>query len=194
MDVFGLIAGSGWASGLNLYGVTLLLGIAGRLGWTDIPHALTRTDVMITVGILYLIEFGVDKVPYLDNVWDALHTIVRPLGAAALGYVLAGESESIGQALGALVAGALALSSHSAKATTRAAVNFSPEPASNVSLSLFEDVLAGSVTALGIWIPAVALGVVVILVVLGGLLVVWLWRAVRRLLRSIFRRRGRHRP
>jgi len=182
MDVIGLIAGSGWASGLNLYLVTLVLGIVGRLGWADIPPVLTRTDVLVIAGILFFVEFAADKIPFLDSFWDALHTIVRPLGAAALGFVIAGESESIGQAVGALVAGALALSSHSAKATTRATVNASPEPISNVTLSLFEDGMATGVTALALAFPVIAL-VVSVLLAAASVWVVWkLWSGVRRLL------------
>lgn len=181
MDALGLVAGSGWASGLNLYAVAFLLGVAGRLGWTDIPAVLTRTDVMVTAAVLYLVEFVADKVPYLDSVWDAIHTVVRPLGAAALGYVLAGQSESIGAALGAVVAGALALTSHSAKATTRAAVNTSPEPFSNVTLSVMEDGLAGGVTLLGIALPVVAVVVVAVLTIGAVVLVRFFWRALRRL-------------
>jgi hypothetical protein len=187
MDVAGLIAGSGWASGLNLYAVALLLGAAGRWGWADIPSQLTRTDVMITVGVLFFIEFAVDKIPFLDSLWDMLHTVVRPLGAAALGYFLAGEASSVGQAAGAMVAGSLALTSHSAKATTRAAVNTSPEPFSNMTLSVVEDGLAVGVTMLSIVLPLIAIGVVAVLAVLATMLAVRLFGAIRRL-------RGRLRP
>jgi hypothetical protein len=182
MDVIGLIAGSGWASGLNLYLVTLVLGFSGRLGWADIPRVLTRTDVLVIAGILFFVEFAADKIPFLDSFWDALHTLVRPLGAAALGFVIAGDSESIGQAMGALVAGALAVSSHSAKATTRATVNASPEPVSNLTLSVFEDGMATGVTALALAFPVVALGVTLLLAA-ACIWVVWkLWSGVRRLL------------
>jgi hypothetical protein len=186
-ETIGLLAGSGWASGLNLYLVTLLLGLAGRLGWADVPAVLQRLDVMIAAGVLFLVEFVADKVPFLDNVWDAVHTVVRPLGAAAIGYVIAGESTSIGAALGAVVAGALALSSHSAKATTRAAVNTSPEPFSNVFLSFFEDGLVAGMVALAVLFPWVALVLAVILAVLGTWLAVVLFGAIRR----VWKRWGR---
>lgn len=153
LETLGLVAGSGWASGLNVYLVTLMLGLGGRAGWTEVPEVLQRPDVLIVAGVLYLIEFAADKIPYLDNVWDALHTFVRPLGAAALGFVIAGESSSVGGALGAIVSGSLALSAHSAKATTRAAVNTSPEPFSNVFLSLFEDGLVAGLVALAVLYP-----------------------------------------
>ncbi|MEX2279291.1 MAG: DUF4126 domain-containing protein [Acidimicrobiia bacterium] len=182
MEIVGLIAGSGWASGLNLYLVTLVLGFGGRLGWTDVPDVLTRTDVLIVTAVLFFVEFAADKIPYLDNVWDAIHTVIRPLGAAALGYVIAGDSESIGEAMGALVAGSLALSSHSAKASTRAAVNTSPEPFSNLTLSVFEDGLATGVVLLALAFPIVALVVVIVLAV-GSIWVVWkVWSGVRRLM------------
>ncbi|MFP5331473.1 MAG: DUF4126 domain-containing protein [Acidimicrobiia bacterium] len=188
MDVVGLVAGAGWASGLNLYLVTLIVGFAGRLGWAEIPEVLTRTDVLVVAGVLFFIEFAADKIPYLDNVWDALHTVVRPLGAAALGFVIAGESESIGQAVGALVAGALAITSHGAKASTRATVNTSPEPISNMTLSVFEDGMAGGVTLLALALPAVALFVVVVLAVACAWVVWRFWKGLRRL-RDRFRRR-----
>lgn len=176
MDLVGLIAGSGWASGLNLYLVTLLLGSAGRFGWTDIPEVLVRTDVMIAAGVLFVVEFFADKVPYLDNVWDAIHTFVRPIGAAALGAVLAGESDTIGSALGAVVAGALALDAHAAKSTTRVVANTSPEPVSNLVLSVFEDVSVALLVALAIAFPVVTLVVVAVLVVAAAAVTIWLWR------------------
>jgi hypothetical protein len=181
LETLGLVAGSGWASGLNVYLVTLMLGLGGRAGWTEVPEVLQRPDVLIVAGVLYLIEFAADKIPYLDNVWDALHTFVRPLGAAALGFVIAGESSSVGGALGAIVSGSLALSAHSAKATTRAAVNTSPEPFSNIFLSLFEDGLVAGLVALAVLYPVAALVVVIILAVLAVWLTVRLLGAVRRM-------------
>ncbi len=180
MEAAGLIAGSGWASGVNLYLVTLMLGLAGRLGWADIPDVLTRLDVMIVAGILFLIEFVADKVPYLDNVWDAVHTVVRPLGAAAIGAVVAGDSASIGAALGAVVAGALALDAHAAKASTRMVVNTSPEPVSNIGLSLAEDVGVAGLVTLAVTYPIPTMIVVAILVVAATALTIWVWRTARR--------------
>jgi hypothetical protein len=183
MTELGLLAGSGWASGINLYAVTVILGLAGRLGWADIPEVLTRTDVLVVAAVLYSIEFVGDKIPYVDNLWDVANTVIRPLGAAALGVVLAGESESIGAALGGLVAGALALSAHSTKATTRAAVNTSPEPFSNSVISIAEDGLASGLTVAAILAPVPTLIVVALLVLAGGYVTVKLWGTVRRLLR-----------
>jgi hypothetical protein len=180
VEAAGLIAGSGWASGINLYLVTLLLGVAGRLGWGDIPDVLERTDVMIVAGVLVAIEFVADKVPYLDNVWDAIHTVIRPLGAAALGAVVAGNSASIGTAVGAIVAGALALDAHAAKASTRVVVNASPEPVSNIGLSLAEDIGVAGLVTLAVTYPMITIVVVAILVVAATALTIWLWRVARR--------------
>jgi hypothetical protein len=180
IETIGVLAGSGWAAGINLYLVTLMLGIAGRAGWTDIPDVLTRLDVMIVAGVLFAIEFVADKVPFLDSLWDAIHTFVRPLGAAALGAVIAGDSESIGAAVGAVIAGILALDAHSAKASTRLVVNASPEPVSNIALSLFEDVSVALLIALAVTYPLVSVIVVAVLVVFATMLTIWLWRAVRR--------------
>ncbi|HEX5721492.1 MAG TPA: DUF4126 domain-containing protein [Acidimicrobiia bacterium] len=181
VDTIGLLAGTGWAAGLNLYLATFLLGLAGRLDWLEVPSVLQRTDVMIVAGVLYGVEFLADKVPFIDNVWDAIHTFVRPLGAGALGYVIAGDSPSIGAAIGALLTGALALSAHSTKATTRAAVNTSPEPFSNITLSLFEDGLVAGLLALAIANPVVTLVVVVIFTILGIWLVVKFFGAIKRI-------------
>lgn len=183
MTELGLLAGSGWASGINLYAVTVILGLAGRLGWADIPEVLTRTDVLVVAAVLYSIEFVGDKIPYVDNLWDVANTVIRPLGAAALGVVLAGESESIGAALGGLVAGGLALSAHSTKATTRAAVNTSPEPFSNSVVSIAEDGLASGLTVAAILAPVPTLIVVGLLVLAGSYVTIKLWGTVRRMIR-----------
>jgi len=180
MEVVGAVAGTGWASGINLYLVALLLGVLGRAGWADVPDVFSRTDVMVVAGVLFVLEFVVDKVPYLDNVWDAIHTVVRPLGAAALGAVLAGQSSSIGAAIGAIVAGALALDAHAAKATTRLAVNTSPEPVSNIGLSLFEDISVAGLVVLAVTYPIVTVVVVVVLVVAATAIALWLFRTARR--------------
>ena len=196
MPDFGLLAGAGWASGINLYAVTLVLGLAGRFGWSEIPNVLTRTDVLVVAGLLYSIEFVGDKIPYLDNLWDLANTVIRPLGGAALGVVIAGQSDSIGAALGGLVAGALALSAHSAKATTRAAVNTSPEPVSNAIISVAEDGLASGITVAAIVAPIPTLIVVICLAVAGIALTVKLWGTVRRLVRRnrVRARSGHVRP
>lgn len=190
MESLATLVGAGWASGINLYLVTLLLGAAGRLGWGEVPDLLTRTDVMIVAGVLVAVEFVVDKIPYIDNIWDTVHTVIRPVGAAGLGAILAGDAASINTALGAGIAGVLALDAHAAKATTRLAVNTSPEPVSNVFVSFFEDISVTGLVLLAVTYPLLTLLVVGLLVVAATALTAWLWRIARRA-RSKLRRNRR---
>ncbi len=164
----GLIVGSGWASGINLYGVVALLNIYGRLGLGKIPEVLQRTDVLIIALILYSMEFVADKVPYLDNIWDVVHTAFRPLGAAVLGWIMVGDASGLNQYVASIGAGGLALVSHATKATTRVAVNTSPEPVSNSVVSLAEDGLVAFVVFLAVEYPIVAIAVVIVLLVIGA--------------------------
>jgi Domain of unknown function (DUF4126) len=180
IETIGILSGSGWAAGINLYLVTLMLGVAGRAGWADIPDVLTRVDVMIVAGVLFVVEFFADKVPYFDSFWDSIHTFIRPLGAAAIGAVIAGQSDSIGAALGATVAGLLALDAHSAKASTRLVVNTSPEPVSNIGVSLAEDTGVALLVTLAVTYPLVTIVVVAVLVVAATALTIWLWKSMRR--------------
>lgn len=185
MESVGILVGSGWASGINLYLVTLLLGVAVRLGWSDVPEVFGRTDVMIIAGFLFAIEFVADKIPYVDNFWDAAHTVIRPLGAGVIGAVVAGCSPSIGAAIGAAVAAALALDAHAAKASTRLVINTSPEPVSNVAVSVFEDVSVTGLIILAVKYPIVAVVVVAVLAVGATALTVWLWKMARRAIRRV---------
>jgi hypothetical protein len=179
VDAVGLLAGTGWASGVNLYAVVTLLGIFGRVGIADdIPAFLMRTDVLVVAGALFLVEFVVDKVPYLDDLWDVVHTVIRPAGAATLGVLLAGDG--ISDVAAALGSGGLAFASHAVKATTRVAVNTSPEPVTTGVVSLAEDGLVAGVVALAVTNPVLALVVVGVLLVLGGVLMVLVIRSARR--------------
>jgi hypothetical protein len=188
----GLLAGTGWASGLNLYAVVGLLGLLGRLQIAEqVPAFLMRTDVLIVAGALYLVEFVVDKVPYLDDLWDVVHTVIRPIGAAALGALLAGDSLN-GVAAG-FGSGSLAFVSHAVKATTRVAVNTSPDPASNAAVSLAEDGLVAGVVALAVTNPLIALVVVGVLLVIGVVLVAVVIRAAHRGLVRWWKRREQRR-
>jgi hypothetical protein len=177
---FGTIAASGWASGLNLYGTALLLGLAGRLGWAETPPQLQRTWVLVVLGVLYALEFVVDKVPWLDSAWDLVHTAIRPIGGALLGGLIAHEAGDP-EVLAALLGGGFSLSAHAAKASTRAAVNTSPEPVSNIVLSVTEDGIVAGMVALALAFPAVA-GVVAVVLAITSIAVTWvLIRFVRRL-------------
>lgn len=172
---------SGWASGVNAYAVVVVLGLLGRFGGVDaVPVALQRTDVLVIAAVLYGLEFVVDKIPWLDSTWDAVHTAIRPIVGAAIGLLLAGDATSVEQALAAAAGGLSALASHAVKAGLRAAVNTSPEPASNVVVSVAEDVTVAGLISLAVVAPWVAAGIAAILLATGIVLVVAVASRVRR--------------
>jgi hypothetical protein len=146
-----LAAALGWASGLRLYLTVLLVGVAGHWGWVALPpglQVLASPLVMGLAGALALVEFLADKIPLVDSAWDAVHTLIRiPAGAALVAGLVSGWAGDHGNAWGAtwevmaaLLGGGLAATAHAAKASTRAAANTSPEPFSNIGLSLLGDV------------------------------------------------------
>ena len=169
---------SGWASGINAYAVVLLMGVFGRLGVDAVPSALQRTDVLVVAAVLFVVELVADKVPYLDSAWDAAHTVVRPVVGAAIAALLAGDAGSLEQAVMAVTGGTSALASHLVKAGLRAAVNTSPEPASNVIVSTGEDLTVAGVVSLAVLNPWVAAAIALTLLVIGAVLVAVLWRRI----------------
>ena len=172
---------SGWASGINAYAVVVMMGLLGRFGQVEaIPEALSRTDVLVGAGVLFLIEMVADKIPYLDSTWDAIHTVIRPAVGATLGYLLGHESSSLDAAFWAAVGGVSALASHAVKAGLRAAVNTSPEPASNIAVSTAEDVTVAGVVTLAALNPWAAAAIAAILLIIGVTLVVFLLGRIRR--------------
>lgn len=191
LEMIGLVLGSSFASGLNLYATVSVLGLLHRFQVTELPPGLEILSHPLVLGIaiaMYVIEFVADKVPYVDNVWDVVHTFVRPPAAAILAYAaLADIPESL-RIVAALLAGGVALTSHGAKASTRAAANVSPEPFSNSILSLGEDVVAVSVTWMALAHPLITIAIVIILVGTALYLIVKFLRFVSRILRRIFSR------
>jgi hypothetical protein len=184
---FGLIAASGWASGLNVYGTALLLGLAGRLGWAETPPELQHTWVLAVLGALYAVEFVVDKIPWADSAWDAIHTVIRPLGGGLLGAALAHQAGDP-EVIAALLGGGFSLSAHAAKASTRAAVNTSPEPVSNIVLSVAEDGVVAGMVALALAFPVVA-GVLAVVFAIGSIAVTWVLIRFVRKVRARWRER-----
>jgi hypothetical protein len=175
------IAGA-WSSGISMYGVAALLGVAGRLEWTDTPAWLQRPWVIALAAILFAVEFVVDKVAAVDSVWDLVHTALRPTAGA----VLLGGADLDGPMLAYAAGGAvLALTSHSAKASLRGLVNASPEPFSNVVVSLGEDGLVATLMALALAQPEIALAVTAVLVVLSVVTTIVLFRFLRRFVRRL---------
>jgi hypothetical protein len=141
-QLMAIAAGLGWASGLRLYAVVFLTGLAGYMGWVDLPTGLQvlQNPLMLGAsGLMLFIEFFADKIPGLDTVWDVLHTLVRIPAGAALAAAVFGADHATAATVAALLGGTLAATSHVAKATTRAAANTSPEPFSNIGLSLLGD-------------------------------------------------------
>ncbi|MFD6417466.1 DUF4126 domain-containing protein [Streptomyces sp. NPDC060194] len=194
MSVLPLVFTSGWASGINAYAVVLLLGLFGVTGVSDeVPEALQRTDVLIAAGVLFLCEAVADKIPYVDSVWDAFHTVIRPLSGAVVGALLAGQSGSLPDLAAGAVGGTTALLSHFVKAGTRMAINTSPEPASNVVASTLEDLGVAGVVTFAMFNP-VAAAVITALLLLAGLVVVFfLGSRIRRFLRRRAQRREERR-
>ena len=141
-QLLALAAALGWASGLRLYAAVFLVGAAGYLGWMDLPqglHLLQQPAVLGASGFMCFVEFFADKIPLVDSIWAVVHTVIRiPAGAALAAGALGADSTTMGW-IAALLGGSLAATSHAAKLTTRAAVNTSPEPFSNIGVSLLED-------------------------------------------------------
>ena len=137
-----LAAALGWASGLRLYAVVFITGMAGWLGWFPLPAGLAVLQnplILVASGFMLFVEFFADKIPGLDSVWDLVNSVIRvPAGAALAAGVFGADSATMG-VLAGLLGGSLAATSFATKATTRAAVNTSPEPFSNIAVSLLED-------------------------------------------------------
>ena len=174
-----LIISAGWSAGVNAYATVFLLGLFGRLGLGDVPDGLEETWVMVAAGGLYAVEFVTDKIPYVDHVWDTIHTAIRPTIAAALGVLLNGDATGLEDALAAVGSSTTALASHGVKAGLRLAVNISPDPVTTATASLTEDLLVGVVVVLIVTHPWAALAVSLTLLALGMALIALLWRRIR---------------
>jgi Domain of unknown function (DUF4126) len=186
MESLAYVLTSGWASGINVYGTILVTGLLGRYGDVEgVPAVLERNEILIPAAALFAIEFVADKIPYVDNVWDAVHTAIRPTLAAVLGALIAGEANDLGEAVAAVLGGTTALASHAAKASLRLAVNASPEPVSNIVLSLAEDTVVVAVLLLAIDHPWWALAVAMVLLVGSAALGLFLIRRIRQFVQRL---------
>src|SRR6478752_3989433 len=187
-QLLALAAALGWASGFRLYAAVFLTGLAGYMGWIDLPQGLqvlAHPGVLAASGFMLFVEFFADKIPYVDSVWDAVHTLIRiPAGAALAAGALGADNAAMGW-IAALVGGSLAATSHAAKMTARAAANTSPEPFSNWSMSLFEDGLVVFLLWLSATHPAIFSIVLVVSVVLAIVLLVVLVRFLRTVVRGV---------
>ena len=184
MESLALAFSSGWASGINAYLVVLVLGIADRVGdYSDIPDVLARWDVLAIAGFLFAMEFVADKIPYVDSTWDAVSTLIRPTAGAVIGALLAGnvaEDTPLDVVVLTAVGGGTALLSHLSKAGLRLAVNTSPEPATNIGVSLLEDASVLVVIAFAVEHPRLAAALAAVLLVAGLVLLFFAAKLVRR--------------
>jgi len=176
-----------WGAGLRAYAVIFLVGLAGALGWFELPEHLRLLQhplVLGASGFMTVVEFFADKLPWLDSVWDALHSFIRIPAGAALAAAVFGDSGAAVALAAALLGGTLAAGVHLAKAGTRAAINTSPEPLSNWSASLAEDAMVPA----GLWVafahPPVFFVLLAVFLVAAALLVRLIWRGLRSLLRA----------
>ena len=188
-----IAAAMGWASGLRLYAVVFITGAAGFMGWIDLPaglHILQHPLVLGASFVLLAVEFVADKIPGVDTLWDAVHTVIRIPAGAALAAAALGADGTTWTLIAALMGGTLAATSHAAKATTRAAVNTSPEPFSNLALSLAGDAAVPAMLWLAWQQPQWFWPVLAAAVVLALVLIVVLFR----FLRALFRRFSPQRP
>ena len=187
-----LAAALGWASGLRLYAVLFMVGIAGVLGWIALPNGLQvlqHPAMLAASGAMLFVEFFADKIPGLDSLWDILHSVIRVPGGAALAAAVFGADNGTMAVVAGLLGGSLAATSFAGKATTRAAVNTSPEPFSNLAVSLLEDGLVVGALWLAVQHPllfAIALTITLVLTVLLIVVLFKFLKAIGRRLASWF--------
>lgn len=191
IETLSLALGTAWASGINLYATVAALGIAGRLQMIDLPpdlQILTHPLVITVACVMYVIEFFADKVPYVDNAWDTLHTFVRVPAGAILAARSLGDLNPALELAALLAGGTVALAAHGTKATVRLAINTSPEPFSNWFASIGEDLgVLG-----GIWLifnhPVIMLVLVIGFVALAAWLIPKLYRLAKRGFQALWSR------
>ncbi|MEY4270177.1 MAG: hypothetical protein RLZZ58_1393 [Pseudomonadota bacterium] len=189
VEILGVAASLSLLAGWRLYLTVFATGVAMYFNWLPLPEHLASLQILSNPWVLgasgvgLVAEFLADKVAWVDSAWDAVHSFIRPLGGALLSLAIVDASDPMWQVIAFLMGGGAALLSHGAKASTRAVVNASPEPFSNIAVSTSEDVATGSLLALAIAFPAVAV-VIAVIMALAAVIVIW---AIRRLLRQIKR-------
>ena len=179
----GRTLGFSFAAGINLYATVAILGLASRYGWVSLPAQYRAFDNDLVIGaaiVLYIVEFFADKIPWVDSIWDALHTVIRPVGGALIAVTTLGDASPGVEGLVALLGGTLAAGSHFTKAGTRAVANTSPEPFTNWILSISEDIFVIGLGFIALKYPIAAAVVVLVAVVLMVIFAAWIVRAVRR--------------
>lgn len=184
-QILGLALGSAWTSGINLYATVAVLGLLERYGFAHLPgdlHALANPWIIAVALALYVVEFCADKIPYIDTVWDAVHTFIRVPAGAVLAYGATAHLDPTLRTVALLVGGGLALSTHGTKASLRAATNLSPEPFTNWILSLAEDALVIGASLVAAFHPLVILCVILVFTIAILWLLPKIFRRLRRLI------------
>ena len=179
----GRTMGFSFAAGINLYATVAILGLASRYGWVELPPQFQTFDnnwIIGTALVLYVVEFFADKIPWVDSMWDAVHSVIRPVGGAAIAVATLGDASPTTETMVALLGGALAASTHFTKSGTRVMANASPEPFSNWALSLGEDAFVVGLGFLALKYPAIAAIVVIVGLAIIVALSAWIIRAVRK--------------
>ena len=189
----GLLLGSSWASGVNLYMSVAGLGIAHRMNWLELPgdmEIISHPLIIGVAGALYLVEFVADKIPYVDSIWDSVHTFIRPVASAVLGYAAMGDAGQVMQILVMLLTGGIALDSHLTKATTRLAINASPEPVTNSIASVTEDATVIGTLYLIIHHPAAIAVLVTVFIIFS----IWFLMKMFKFMKRVFSFSGKRKP
>lgn len=189
IQILGLAFGAAWTSGINLYATVAMLGLLQHYKLAHLPGGLQVLDNPLIIGVaifLYVVEFFADKIPYVDTVWDALHTFIRVPAGAVLAAAATSDISPTVQVLALLLGGGLALSTHGTKATVRAGANLSPEPVTNWALSLLEDVVAIGAVVLAVIYPV---GIFVVILIFL-LLLIWILPKVLRRIRRMLKAAG----
>jgi hypothetical protein len=179
-----------FASGLNVYATVAVLGLTAHYHLVALPEQFRAFDHPVVIGLalaMYLVEFVADKIPWFDSVWDAVHTIVRPIGGALIAVNAIGDATPAATAVAALLGGTVAMTTHVTKASTRAAVNVSPEPFSNWLLSVTEDLIAIAITYVALHHPIIAAAAAIALLVA---IISSAWLIVRFVRGRVARRQG----
>lgn len=194
ISTLAIAMGASWVSGINLYAAVATLGLLSRFANLQLPgelQVLTSWWVIGIAGVLYVIEFFADKIPLVDSTWDVVHTFIRVPAGAVLAATAFGDFDKSVQVIAFLLGGGLALSSHGTKAATRAMINTSPEPVSNIVVSTLEDLLAvGSIVLAAFlpWLLFIVVGIGVVIAVLVLPRVIRFFRQVVRNVRTFYRR------
>ena len=192
-QLIALAAALGWASGVRLYAVVFLTSLAGAMGWVALPSGLQMLQhplVLGASGLMLVVEFLADKVPGLDSLWDGLHTLVRIPAGAALAAAVFGGDDLAWATIAGLAGGSLAATSHVAKTTARVAINTSPEPFSNIAMSLASDAAVPLMLWLALHHPLWFAAALSLAVVAGLVLTVLLWKFLKTLVRGLRARLG----